>query len=179
VIQTLLRVPVVTIVLLGIAWAACLLQDEDPAHLISRERDRLRSAFGEGAPVPTIAASTMGSPFPLLDRFPPRVSGSLRAGIEVSRMRIAILLRLLPVAAVFLLAGGLAGAVFRERIRHARGYASPTAAFVARGLVCGGLLLAILFGLTSVALPYWLPYVAIMGTCVGWCLYVSNLPIKL
>jgi len=179
VIQTLLRVPLVMILVLGIAWTATVLQDDAPADVIARERDRLRLAFANGAAVHTRVAPTTEDSLPLLDHFPARVSGTLRAGLAVSQVRIATLLRLVPIAAAFLLAGGLAGAVFRERIRHARGYASPTAAFVARGLVCGGLLLAILFGLTSVALPYWLPYMAVMGASVGSCLYVSNLPIKL
>ncbi len=179
-IQALLRVPLAAVLVLGIAWAACLILGGAPAELISGERDRLRSAFGGGASVPLIAESTAaGDSLPILERFPPRVSETLRAGIEVCEVRIAALSRVFPFAIAFLLAGGLAGAVFRERIRHACGYASPTAAFLARGLVCGALLLGTLFGLTCVALPYWVPYVAVTGAGVGACLYVSNLPIRL
>lgn len=175
-IQALLRVPLAAILVLGVAWAAGLVQGGDPAELIAGERVRLRSALGEEAAVPSLATNAS---LPLLDHVPPEVSRTLRAGIRVSELRIATLVRILPCSTGLLLAGGLAGAVFRERIRHARGYASPAAAFVARALVCGAILLGIVFGLTWIPLPYWVPYLAAAGAGLGACLYVSNLPISL
>lgn len=179
-IQALLRVPLAALLVLGIACAVGLVQGGDPAEVVAGERVRLRAALGEEAFAAMIGASTAtNASIPLLDRLPSEVSRTLQAGIKVSELRIATLLRILPFSAALLLAGGLAGAVFRERIRHARGYASPAAAFLARALVCGALLLGILFGLSWIPLPYWVPYVASAAACVGACLYVSNLPIRL
>ena len=99
--------------------------------------------------------------------------------IQHERHGPVTLIRIVPLFFGLLAAGVTAGLIFRERMRNAEGYASPTAAGVARALVGAGLFWLGLFALTPLGVSSAWIYVAILSASFGGLIYAANLPLKI
>ncbi len=97
----------------------------------------------------------------------------------MSALHSFILGRVLPLSLLLLGAGVGAGLVCRERMRDAEGYASPSAAGIARALVGAGALCQGLFALSPIGLSCSWLYVAGVTCSLGAALYTANLPLRL
>ncbi len=181
-IGLLLKLPVALVLALTLMWAAVLGMSRDPESIVAGALERLASAYPDrGAREDFLAewGSLPGSWSQPISSLGGQASTLGRAGFLVSRLHAGALLRLVPVFLCLLAAGVAAGLVFRERMRNAEGYASPTAAGIARGLVGAGLFWMALFGASPVPASYaWLPLAGI-ATGIGASLYAANLPLKL
>jgi hypothetical protein len=180
-IQALIRFPLLAVIGLGLSWT-------------------LTAAFRSKPPLPEEATTDFQTAFPHADARSKLRSLALHSTQEIRRqaeetfgtaglnagpyltvtwIRSRMLLSILPAFLALLVAGVLGGIALRERIRHGRGYASPTAAHLARHLFTAGLLFLILFALSPVPAPAWSLYLAAISCSLGILGYAANLPISL
>lgn len=181
-IGLLLKLPVALVLALTLMWAAVLGMSRDPESIVAGALEQLATAYPEKGAREEFLAE-WGSLPPNWSRSVSSLGGQAstlgRAGLLVSRLHAGALLRQVPVFLCLLGAGVAAGLVLRERMRDAEGYASPTAAGIARALVGVGLFWMALFGASPVPASYaWLPLAGI-ATGIGGALYAANLPLKL
>jgi hypothetical protein len=182
VIRLLIRLPVAVVLVLTVVWAAVLGMSRDPESIVAGGLGELASAYPEPAAREDFLGEWGSLPEewtrPMLS-LGGRASALGRAGLLVSRFHLGALLRLAPVLLCLLSAGVVSGLVLRERMREAEGYASPTAAGIARALVGSGLFWLALFATSPLPVSYaWLP-LAGMASAIGAALYAANLPLKL
>lgn len=180
-IGSFVRLPLFAIIGLGLAWGFALLYRPS----VSRAEDAL-SDFSEAFPRPEAQArlgrGALHSSLALRRRAqdvlgePGEEAGPL---IVAAWIHFKIVAALVPYLLALLSAGVLAGIALRERIRFGRGYASPTAAHLARLLFFTGLLWIILFALSPISAPAWSLYLACLACFLGGLCYASNLPIRL
>jgi len=182
VIGTLLRLPIFAFIGIILAWGLSLaiaapsdgvkqrmLGDLEPAFPSALERRHLvEAAHGRAKTLQDHLAKIMG----------PR-GGDARDSITVSAVHFGILLRILPIFSALFLVGIVGGMAWRERIRYSRGYASPSAAFIARHAVGLSVIWILVFSFSPIPLPIWSIYGALAASSSGGFLYVSNLPIRL
>jgi len=182
VIRLLLRLPVALVLVLSLVWAAVLGVSRDPESIVTRGLAQLTSAYPESKAREDFLREWGSLPGewtrPLLS-FGGQASALGRAGLLVSRFHLGALLRLAPVLLCLMAAGVMSGLVLRERMREAEGYASPTAAGIARALVGTGLFWLALFATSPIPASYAWLFLAGMGSAIGAALYAANLPLKL
>jgi hypothetical protein len=181
-IGLLIRLPLVLALLLPALWAAVLLQaggelpllegclsDLEAAYPARQNREKLLGPA-------TRAASTFQARTPALGG---NYSPLIHAGLLASGVHLGAILGILPLTLMLTLCGACAGLAFRERMRMGAGYASPTAAGLGRGVVVGGILWLVLFGLCPLPVSYGWVYLSPAALALGGTLYVANLPLKL
>jgi hypothetical protein len=176
-IRTLLRLPLLAVLGVGISWTLALLGGGRPelfeADLRQVPSPWAREKLRDRA---TRWAEELADRIPSWGAIPRR---SLQDTLAISALRGAIFLEILPLLPVPFLAAAAAGLAWRERIRTLKGYASPAAAFAARQTMGGGILGLILISATPLPLPFWAIYPAILAALLGEFLYLANLPPRL
>lgn len=181
-IRLLLRLPVALVLVLTVVWAAVLGLSHNPESMVADGLVQLASAYPDSNVREEFLSGWASLPASWtrpLSSFGGQASSLGRAGLLVSRLHLGALLRLVPVFLVLLAAGVASGLVCRERMRDAEGYASPTAAGIARVLVGSGLFWLALFAMSPIPVSYaWLP-LAGCASAAGASLYAANLPLKL
>lgn len=181
-IRLLLRLPVALVLVLTVVWAAVLGLSRDPESVVAGGLDQLASAYPESKAREDFLrewGSLPGDWTRPMQSFGGQASALGRAGLLVSRFHLGALLRLAPVLLCLLSAGAVSGLVLRERMREAEGYASPTAAGIARALVGSGLFWLALFATSPIPASYaWLSFAGV-ASAIGAGLYAANLPLKL
>lgn len=181
-IRLLLRLPIALVPVLAVVWAAVLGMTQDPESIVSGGLGKLASAYPDPKAREDFLAEWGNLP-PAWTRPLASLGGQTsalgRAGLLVSRLHAGALVRLVPVFLCLLAAGVASGLVFRERMRDAEGYASPTAAGVARALVGSGLFSLALFAASPIPVSYaWIPLAGV-ASAAGASLYAANLPLRL
>jgi len=182
VIKLLLKLPVALALVLVVLWAGLLGVAKDPGSMVSDALADLTRAFPESSERESFLGEWGVLPPGLLHLMPSLGGGGTplaRAGLLVARLHAGAVLRLLPLLLLFLAAGGVAGLASRERMRDGEGYASPTAAGVARLLSGAGIFWLGLFSLSPVPASYATIYLSGLVLCLGGALYAANLPLKL
>ncbi|HLY74942.1 MAG TPA: hypothetical protein VKU80_12555 [Planctomycetota bacterium] len=181
-IRLLLRLPVALVLVLTVVWATVLGMSRDPESIVAGGLAQLTSAYPEFKARKDFLnewGSLPGDWTRPLSSLGGEASALGKAGLLVSRFHLGALLRLAPVLLCLMAAGVVSGLVLRERMREAEGYASPTAAGIARALVGTGLFWLALFATSPIPVSYaWLS-LAGMASAVGAALYAANLPLKL
>jgi hypothetical protein len=182
VIRLLLRLPVALVLVLTVVWAAVLGLSGNPESIILGGLENLSSAYPESRARESFLSEwgtlPEGWTWPLAP-LGGQASTLGRAGLLVTRLHAGALLRLMPVFLLLLVSGVASGLVCRERMRDGEGYASPTAAGIARALVGSGLFWMALFATSPIPVSYaWLPLAGV-ASGAGALLYVANLPLKL
>ncbi len=181
-IGLLIRLPLVLAILLPLTWAGVLLRAGDELPLLGGAVSGLELAYPPGAQREKLLAGAAHAPsaFPAgLASLGGDHSRLLRAGLVVGALHLGVVLRILPITFLLTMCGACAGLVFRERMRTASGYASPTAAGLGRGAVGAGILWLALFGLSPLPVSFAWVYLSPAALALGGTLYVANLPLKL
>lgn len=181
-IRLLLHLPIALAMGLSLAWAGVLLFSESPDALLTRALFDLNRAYPdpEGRAIFLAEATRLGHS---VSGFVP-LGGEgraelVRAGLTATALHWQGARRIWPIAVGLAAAGLCAGLVSRERLRGGHGYASPTAAGLARLAVCGGLLWAALFSLSPVPSPYASLYLSALVIALGGGVFAANLPLRL
>jgi hypothetical protein len=180
--RLLLRLPIALIVVLGLAWGMVLGLARDPDGILTDGLGRLSEAYpraGDRDLVILQAEKFSRVLWKGLADFGRSSTPAARAGVLVAALHVVALTRVLPLYALLLAAGLVSGLIFRERLRDATGYASPTAAGLGRMLWGGGILWIGLFSLSPIGGPYLSLYLAFLASALGGALYSANLPLKL
>lgn len=181
-IRLLLRLPVALILVLTVVWAGVLGLSRNPESMVADGLGRLASAFPDQKTreefLSVWGTLPAGWSRPLAS-LGGQASSLGRAGLLESRLHLGAVLRLAPVFLSLLAAGVASGLVCRERMREAVGYASPTAAGIARALVGSGLFWVALFATSPIPVSYALLHLAGIASAAGASLYAANLPLKL
>ena len=181
-ILLLLRLPLVLAIAIPLAWTWVLAAAAGPDPVLSRGLAELAQAYPAGPVREEIVGMASGfgeSLRPRLAYLGPAKAELVQAGIMTASLHLGSTVRLLLFAGVLVLAGIVAGLLSRERIRHGQGYASPTAAGLARLGVGAGLLWTLVYSLTPIpAGEGWL-YLGAGCTAIGAAVYAGNLPLKL
>jgi hypothetical protein len=181
-IGLLVRLPLVLAILLPLAWAGVLLHAGDELPLLGGAVSCLEGAYPSGVDREKFLAGAAhaAATFPTgLASLGGDHSRLVRAGLVASMLHLAVVLRILPLTTLLAVFGACAGLVFRERMRIASGYASPTAAGLGRGAVGAGILWLVLFGLSPLPVSFAWVYLSPGAIALGGTLYVANLPLKL
>lgn len=181
-IRVLIRLPILLLFLVPLSWAGFFVWAGEPGSVVSGVLGSLANAYPESHEREAIveeAANLSSSLARLLGRAGMGASPRMRAGFVVSAVHSVTLARVVPLFFGLLAAGVTAGLIFRERMRDAEGYASPTAAGLARALVGLGLFWLGLFALTPIGGSFASLYAAALALCLGGALYSANLPLKL
>ena len=180
-IRLLLRLPIVLLLVAPLTWAGILVLGPDPFTAVTNGYSRLERAYPQGLARDQLVKNASSVALSLGRRIPvagPSSTAQIRAGLLVSAMHALSVMKLLPLALLLAAAGVTGGLIFRERMRNAEGYASPTAAGLGRAMVGMGLFWLGLFALTPLqASLAWL-YVALLSTSVGGAVFAANLPLK-
>ena len=181
-IRLLLKLPVALVLTLIVIWAGVLGFARDPEAIVARGLEKLTFAYpdtqvredflSEWGTLPERLAKRLSS-------FGGRASTLGKAGVLVAQFHLGVLLRLAPVFLGLLASGVGSGLVFRERMRDAEGYASPTAAGIARFLTGSGLFWLGLFAGSPLSVSYGWLYLAGTASALGATLFAANLPLKL
>ena len=181
-IGLLIRLPLVLAILLPLTWAGVLLDAGDERPLLGGAVSGLDGAYAPGVDreklLPGAARAAARFPAGLASLGGDR-SRLVHAGLVASVLHWGVVLRILPITILLTLCGACAGLVFRERMRIASGYASPTAAGLGRGAVGAGILWLALFGLSPLPVSFAWVYLSPAALALGGTLYVANLPLKL
>jgi hypothetical protein len=181
-IGLLIRLPLVLAILLPLTWAGVLLHAGDEVPLLGGAVSGLEGAYPSGAQREKLLAGATRAPsaFPAgLASLGGDHSRLVHAGLVASAMHLGVVLRILPITFLLTLCGSCAGLAFRERMRIALGYASPTAAGLGRCAVGAGILWLVLFGLSPLPVSFAWVYLSPAALALGGTLYVANLPLKL
>jgi hypothetical protein len=181
-IRVLLKLPIVLLFLVPLVWAGFFVWAGEPGSVVSGVMRDLANAYPESREREAIveeAASLSSFLARVLRHAGTGASPTMRAGFVVSAVHSVTLFRALPLFLGLLAAGVTAGLILRERMRDAQGYASPTAAGIARALVGAGLFSLGLFGLTPIGVSFAWVYAATLAACLGSAIYSANLPLKL
>jgi len=181
-IRLLLRLPIVLLLVAPLTWVVILWGSDERTGSPEAEWVRLADAYPRTRQRETILRSSAAVAVrfrAILSGTGPISSERMRAALLVSLIHSHVLVRLLPLEACLLAAGVVVGLIFRERMRSAEGYASPTAAGLGRGLVGAGLIWCGLFALTPLPVSSEWLYGAILSTSIGGGIYAANLPLKL
>jgi hypothetical protein len=181
-IGLLIRLPLVLAILLPLTWAGVLLRAGDELPLLGGAVSGLELAYPPGAQREKLLAGAARAPsaFPAgLASLGGDHSRLVHAGLVACALHLGVVLRILPITFLLTLCGTCAGLVFRERMRIASGYASPTAAGLGRGAVGAGILWMVLFGLSPLPVSFAWVYLSPAALALGGTLYVANLPLKL
>lgn len=180
-IGTLLRLPLFAMIGLTLAWGLALLF----RNPVSPTNDALTD-FSAAFPRPENRTSLWGGALHASRAIRARAEDVLgergkAAGplIATTWIHLKVVETMLPYVLALLAAGILAGVALRERIRFGRGYASPTAAHLARLLFSSGLLWFIVFTLSPIPAAAWSLYAAALACFLGGLCYAANLPIAL
>jgi hypothetical protein len=162
-------------------WAGFLLLAKDPMWILAEGQLDLERAYPEPALRASLVTRSVQASSWMARQIPGGGASSplVRAAFAVSALHCFVLGRVLPLSLLLLAAGVGSGLVFRERMRDAEGYASPSAAGIARVLVGAGALYQGLFALSPIALSCSWLYVAGVTCSLGAALYAANLPLKL
>jgi hypothetical protein len=182
VISLLVRLPVVALLALSLAWAGVLALAPSPEAILKGAFEDLRVAFPDERERGVLERGAQGMSLSLVSRA--SVLGEdrsrlLEAALVSAALHLEGTLRVFPVGMVLALAGVAAGLVFRERLRDGEGYASPTAAGLARWALGGGMLLLATFSLSPVPAPWGSIYLAFGILSLGGGAYVANLPLRI
>ena len=181
-IRCLVALPVAILIGAALVWVATLLGSADPDRLLThRAGDLAAAVHDEGVRGGALAraASTGSRLHARLPRLPGETSAVLAAGLTATALQADLALRVLPFGLALALAGVAAGILLRERLRFGEGYASPTAAYLARYLAGAGLLYAGLYTLSPLPLTSATLYLAWLVISVGSALYAANLPTRI
>lgn len=181
-IRLFVRLPLVLAIALPITWACTLLAVPSSEALLGDELERFRRAFPTEGPRRGTANRAGGGAAQILVRIPD-LGGTkaelLKAGVMTSALHFEATLRVLPATALLLLSGLCAGLALRERLRDQAGYASPTAAGLARIAVGAGVFWLALFSTSPVPASYAWLYASSVLISFGGALYAANLPLRL
>jgi hypothetical protein len=175
-------VPVFLVLLVTMIWAGFFLLVKDPAWILAESQLDLERAYPEPAERASLVRRSAGASSWLIRQIPGGGGGSspvIRAAFAVSALHSFILGRVLPLSLLLLTAGVGSGLILRERMRDAEGYASPSAAGIARVLVGAGTLTQGLYALSPIGLSSSWLYVAGVTCSLGAALYAANLPLRL
>ncbi len=181
-IRLLLHLPIFLAIVLAVVWTGVLGLAPNPEEILSGGLETLAFAYPDSAEREFLLKDWGSLPSVVTDplsHFGGRVSWVGRAGVLVTQLHLGVLVRLLPVFLLLVLSGVGSGLVFRERMRDAEGYASPTAAGVARALVGSGIFWIGLFAASPIPASYAWLYLAGIAMALGSSLYTANLPLKL
>ena len=177
-IRCLLALAVAVLIGASLVWIATLLGSADPDRLLTRRAGDLTATVHDEevrGGVFTRAASPGSRLHARLPQLPGETSAVLAAGLTATALQADLALRVLP----FGLAFALAGTLLRERLRFGEGYASPTAAYLARYLAGAGLPYAGLYALSHLPLTSATLYLTWLVVSVGCTPYAANLPIRI
>jgi len=180
-IRLLVRLPIVLLFLGPLSWLGVLWHAGDPAVLVGDVFSDLGYAYpepGERGRIVGESAVLARRAAGLLGRLGAGPSPQIRAGLVVSAVHERILVRTIPLLLALGAAGVTGGLLLRERLRNAEGYASPTAAGLARALVGAGLFGLGLFGLTPIGVGIAWIYGPLLAVSLGGLIYAANLPLK-
>ena len=181
-IRLFVRLPIVLAIALPLTWAGALVAAPSPEALLEDARERFRRSFPAEAPRREAAERAGRGASRVLARIPD-LGGTraelLRAGIMTSALHLEATLRVLPATALLVLSGLCAGLALRERLREQAGYASPTAAGLARIAVGAGWFWLALFSASPVPASYAWLYASSVLISFGGALYAANLPLRL
>lgn len=181
-IRLFFRLPIFLVLVLAIVWTAVLGIAKSPEGLVEGNLERLAQAYPNMVEREAFISEWGVLPSSALGQLS-RIGGSAsafgRAGLLVTLLHLGGLVRLLPVFVLLVISGVASGLVFRERMRDAEGYASPTAAGLARTLVGLGIFLLGLFAGSPIPASYGWLYPAGIASGLGASLYAANLPLKL
>lgn len=181
-IRLLVRLPLVLALALPIVWALALGRAANADTVLADGLDRFRRAFPGEAPRTDVLGRAAHPGQWLLARMPDMGEGRselLRAGVVTSALHLEATLRVLPAFALLLLSGVFAGLSLRERLRDHEGYASPTAAGLARIAVGVGISWLALFSASPIPASHAWLYASSILTSFGGALYAANLPLRL
>ena len=181
-IRILLRLPILLVILVILTWVAVLgFSPSADAVLGGATRDLARS-YPEAQTRARLGreAAALGAGLgPLVPDLGPGRSDLVRAGLLATALHSQMAIAVLPILLLLILGGGSAGLVLRERLRDAQGYASPTAAGLARAAIAGGLLWLGLYSLSPLPVSAATLYAASLAMTLGGILYAANLPLRL
>jgi hypothetical protein len=181
-IRLLVRLPLVLALALPITWAGALLATQSPEALLEDGLERFSRAFPAEGPRREVAERAGRGASLVLTRIPD-LGGArtelVKAGVMTSVLHLEATFRVLPVTALLVLSGLCAGLALRERLRDQAGYASPTAAGLARIAVGAGTLWLALFSASPVPASYSWLYASSVLISFGGALYAANLPLRL
>ncbi|HLY75199.1 MAG TPA: hypothetical protein VKU80_13850 [Planctomycetota bacterium] len=181
-IRLFLRLPVALLVLASLSWGMGMYFAQDPDVVLDEGLERLTRTYPQARERELIldeARMLSSRAWTGLNHLGLRSSALGQAKVFVTATHAASLGRTLPLGLLLAVAGVVAGLLFRERMRDARGYASPTAAGLGRLLLGGGVLWVGLFGISPVGAPMSSCYVAFLAIAGGAALYTANLPLRL
>jgi hypothetical protein len=181
-IRCLIALPAAVLIGASLVWVATLAGSADPDRLLGRRAGDLAAAVhddGVRGGVLTRAASTGSRLHARLPQLPGGTSAVLAAGLTATALQADLASLVLPFGLALALVGVAAGTLLRERLRFGAGYASPTAAYLARYLAGAGLLYAGLWALSPLPLTSATLYLAWLVVSVGSALYAANLPIRI
>ncbi len=181
-IGTLLRLPLFAFIGIGLSWGLSLAFASPPGlagqHL-GRDLERaFPSAMERGRLLEGAANTAELLQGRLSGAFGYRTSDA-RVSFAISALHFGILLRILPVFLAVFALGILGGLASRERLRGSRGYASPSAAFIARHAAGLGVLWILVYSFSPIPLPTWSLLAAGAASAGGGFFYMSNLPLRL
>lgn len=181
-IGTLLRLPLFTFIGIVLSWGLSL-AFASPSGLA---RQHLGTDLEQAFPSATERGRLLEGAETTAELLQGRLSGTFghrtsdaRASFVLSALHFGILLRILPVFSAVFVLGVLGGLASRERIRGSRGYASPSAAFIARHAVGLGVLWILVYSFSPLPLPTWSLLTAGAASASGGFFYMSNLPLRL
>lgn len=167
---------------LPIAWAFALGLAPNADAVLADGLEQFRCAFPADAARTDVLGRASRGARRLLARMPDLGEGRselLRAGVLTSALHLEATLRVLPAFALLLLSGVFAGLALRERLRDHEGYASPTAAGLARIAVGAGVFWLALFSASPLPASHAWLYGSSVLTSLGGALYAANLPLRL
>lgn len=181
-IGTVLRLPIFATIGIILAWGLVLAFSSPPGFARQRVGRDLEQAF----PSPKERGQLLEGAERRAELLQGYLSGILggrasdaRDSIAVSALHFGILRRILPVGMAAFVIGILGGLASRERIRRSQGYASPSAAFIARHAVEFGVLAILVYSFSPIPLPSWSLLATFATTAGGGFFYLANLPLRL
>lgn len=181
-IPLLIRLPVAALLVLALAWAGVLVLARSPEAILGGAARDLRDAFPDEVERGALEREAQGMSQAVISRdslLGEERSRLFGAAVVATVLHLVGTLRVFPVGMVLALAGVAAGLVFRERLRDGEGYASPTAAGLARWAVGGGALVLATFSLSPVPASWGSIYLAFGILSLGGGAYVANLPLRI
>jgi hypothetical protein len=177
-----LRIPAWAVLGAAGVWIFVLAAGGSGSALWEREVARLRGAYRDSIRRQALLGGAWERGKRLAGLVPGcsgELRGRLEAGAAVSVLHAQLAWEVGPVFLGLLGVGGLLGALFRERLRSGGGYASPTAAYVARMMFSLGILWTVVFSASPIPVSSATLYGAGALSGAGLFLFVGNLPLRL